>query len=122
MIYYNGDWRAYDGIDGGSVHTGMIPATGDWQFVAVVYDQDEQTVTMYVDGTAVTNTGQLLGPSVNMFRIGNNESNGAEFFNGLIDEVFVIRGALSTSELDQIRLNGVRSLFMSHSHVIRNMN
>ncbi|MBI4697680.1 MAG: hypothetical protein HY758_01855, partial [Nitrospirae bacterium] len=47
LIYYNGDWRAYDGPGGGSVHTGLLTATGGWQFIAVVYDQDRQTVMLY---------------------------------------------------------------------------
>ncbi len=103
-------WIAFDGRDGGSNWFSMPAGTG-WQFVAVVYDQDKQTVTLFVDGNAVTKEGQILGPSLNMFRIGNNESNGAEFFNGLVDEVFVVSGALSTAELDQIRLSGIRSMF-----------
>lgn len=101
---------AYDGRDGGSTWF-TVPAGTGWQFVAVVYDQDKQTVTLYVDGNAVTKEGQILGPSVNKFRMGNNESNGMEFFNGLVDDVFVVSGALSIAELDQIRLNGVQSMF-----------
>lgn len=101
---------AYDGRDGGS-NWFTVPAGSGWQFVAVVYDQGKETVTLFVDGTAVTKAGQILGPSVNMFRIGNNESNGSEFFNGLIDELFVVSGALSIAELEQIRFSGVRSMF-----------
>jgi hypothetical protein len=110
LIHYGTDWRAYDGSDGGSVHTGPIPATDDWQFVAVVYDQDQQTVLLYVDGAVVSSTGQLLGPSVNTFHLGYNPSNNAEFFNGLVDEVFVVSGALSAAELDQALQNGILSV------------
>ena len=76
-----------------------------------VYDQDRQTVTLFVDGVAVEKAGQAVGPSVNKLHIGYNPSNNAEFFRGYVDEVFVVSGALTVAELDQIKNNGVTSLF-----------
>jgi hypothetical protein len=104
-------WIAYDGPDNG-VYTGPITATmGQWQFVAVVYDEDAQTSMLYVDGQVYKETGQTVTSSVNMLHFGYNPSNGIEWFNGYVDEAFVVSGALSISDLDQIRSKGVLSLF-----------
>ena len=115
ILHYNNWWLAYDGYGAGDLQTccwtGPINGTPGWQFVAVVYDQDAQTSMLYVDGEVTKKTGQLLGPSANMLHLGYNPGNGYEWFNGLIDEAFVVSGALSISDLDQMRSSGVRSLF-----------
>jgi hypothetical protein len=118
ILFLYDEWLAYDGYESGTCGdnweycwTGPIDSTGGWEFVAVVYDQDAQSSMLYVDGNVVKNIGEVVGPSNNMFHMGYNPYNGSEWFTGLLDEAFVVSGALSISDLDQIRSKGVRSLF-----------
>jgi RHS repeat-associated protein len=71
-------------------------STGVWHHLAGVYDASQMRI--YVDGVldgSVNNSGPALGNSV--VRIGRNEQNGNQYFNGLIDEVRVSNAALYTS-------------------------
>ena len=101
-------WSAFAGS--GQV-LGYSPVTvGQWTFVAVVYNQTYSTVTLYVnDGSgpdSVFSTTGTLGSGGNYLRIGSNPSYG-EYFNGVIDDVFVYNEALNQTQIDNIRVNGV---------------
>lgn len=103
---------ARSGTNGWSAFTGNgwlgseSASTGVWTFVAVVYDQTAGTATLYVNGNTYTATGVTSGSGWTFTRIGMNPSYG-EYFSGVIDEVFFVSSALSTTQLDAIRLNGV---------------
>ena len=85
--------------------------TNQWNHVALVYDLT--SLTLYLNGVSVASTNALtfssVGNSTNASRIGNYS--GSNVFNdgtystwtGLIDNMYVIRGALSQSEIDSIR-------------------
>jgi hypothetical protein len=87
--------------------------SGQWNHVAVVYDV--ATLTLYLNGVSVaTNPTAFsfisVANSTNASRIGNytgsNVFNDATYstFVGLIDNMYVIRAALSKSEIDSLRL------------------
>jgi len=96
-------WSAFSGS--GRV-LGAFPAhTGKWTFVAVAYDQNAQTVMLYVDGQTMSETGEL-GNGNSILRIGSNPGFG-EYFSGTIDEVFFYDEALTKEQLDDIMRNGV---------------
>lgn len=79
--------------------------TGTWQFIAAVYDESVNQAILYVDGASqvfATNFG--LGHA--FLRIGSNPSFG-EYFDGIIDNVFIYNEALTVADLDNIRRNGI---------------
>jgi len=85
--------------------------TNQWNHVALVYDAT--SLTLYLNGVSVASNNTLIfssvGNSTNASRIGNYT--GSNVFNdnsystwqGLMDNIYVIRGALSKSEIDSIR-------------------
>jgi hypothetical protein len=79
-----------------------------WTFVAVAYDQPAGTSMLYVNGQTYTGTASN-GSGWNFTRIGSNPSFG-EYFSGTIDNVFFYSSALTASELDAIRINGVSAV------------
>ncbi len=100
-------WSA--GIGSGGALGGESVATDTWTFVAVVYDQPAQTATLYVDDRAYTATNAVLGTGWNLTRVGMNPSSG-QYFAGTIDELFFYNGALTASQLADVRLHGVSSI------------
>jgi hypothetical protein len=95
-------WSTFAGS--GSV-LGFKPVNiGEWVFLASVYDQTAGTVTLYVNNETFTKAG-TLGTGWNFIRIGSNPSYG-EFFDGIIDNVFVYNKALNSTEISYIRDNG----------------
>lgn len=97
-----GGWSAFTGS---TVLSGIPTSANAWKFVAVVYYQGTSQVMLYVDGVTISTTG-TLGTGWDYIRIGSNPSYG-EYFKGYIDEVFIYNEALSVSQLDDIRRNGV---------------
>ncbi|WP_445475414.1 LamG-like jellyroll fold domain-containing protein [Methanococcoides methylutens] len=92
-------WSAFSGSGG---VLGFHPATiGEWTFIATVYDQDAQTITMYVDDKVYQKKGVLSG-GWDYTNIGSNPSYGGNF-DGVIDEVRIYNSALSQSEINSIR-------------------
>ncbi|WP_340818998.1 LamG-like jellyroll fold domain-containing protein [Methanolobus sp. WCC4] len=92
-------WSAFTGSGG---VLGFHPATiGEWTFIATVYDQDTQTITLYVNDKVYTEKGVLSG-GWDYTNIGSNPSYGGNF-DGVIDEVRIYSVALSQSEINAIR-------------------
>ncbi|RLD57298.1 MAG: hypothetical protein DRJ05_09935 [Bacteroidetes bacterium] len=56
-----------------------------WQHIAVVFDNDNQKIYFYKNGTQYTYTGTNYTSSVNKFNIGRTPLNG-QYFQGKIDE------------------------------------
>lgn len=91
-------WSAFSGS--GDV-LGFYPVTtGEWVFLAAVYEQNAGTVTLYVNNNRYGEAG-VLGPGFDTFRIGSNPGYG-EYFQGAIDEVRIYNHALSDSEISQL--------------------
>jgi hypothetical protein len=98
-------WSAFTGS--GVLGSGVTPSTSAWTFLAAVYDQSSSSLTFYVNGQSFATTTSF-GGSQSIFDIGNNPSFG-EYYNGLIDNVFVYNQALSASQIGTIRANGFPS-------------
>jgi hypothetical protein len=90
-------WSAFTG----SGVLGFNPVTiGKWDCLATVYDQDAQTVKLYVNDEVYDTKGKP-GRGWDYTHIGSNPSFGA-YFAGTIDEVRIYNSALSTSEIKSI--------------------
>lgn len=86
------------------------PALSTATWYHVVCRLSGTTTNIYRDGTSVattTHTGGLFNNTAR-FSIGSTNTTPAAFFDGLIDEAFVFSRALTTAEIDDIRLNGLR--------------
>ncbi|MFO0836081.1 MAG: LamG-like jellyroll fold domain-containing protein [Phycisphaerales bacterium] len=96
-------WSAFKG----NGVLGYVPAIANqWQFVAVVYDDIADTVTLYVDG--VVKNGAGSPGTGNMYMYIGASTCCDTGINGVIDGVFVLGEALSTARLDEIRNGGIR--------------
>jgi len=89
-------WSAFSGSKG---VLGYSPVTiGDWTFVAAVYDQDAETVKLYVNGALINEEEGMLESGLDYIHIGANPSYG-KYFYGTIDEVMIYNRTLSTEEI-----------------------
>ena len=78
-------WSAFSGS--GNV-LGYHPVTiGEWVFIAAVYDQDAETVKLYVNDAMYEEEGSL-GSGWEHINIGTNPSF-VEHFSGIIDELYL---------------------------------
>lgn len=91
---------------GAGVLAGQTATVGTWTFVAVAYNQTAGTAMLYINGTTYAYNSAYDAGGWSYTRIGSNPSF-TEYFNGTIDEVFFFSSALTASQLDNIRLNGV---------------
>ncbi|WP_445474536.1 LamG-like jellyroll fold domain-containing protein [Methanococcoides methylutens] len=92
-------WSAFSGSGG---ILGPHPVTaGEWIFLAAVYDQDAETVTLYVNDKVYEEKGKM-GNGRDYTIIGSNPESGVHF-SGDIDEVRIYNYALSQSEIDSMR-------------------
>ena len=98
-------WSAFTGSTDNGVMGEYPVMLNEWTFIAVVYDQPLETVTLYVDGDSKVETG-ILGEGLDYLTIGRNPTFYA-YFRGEIDDVFFFDEALTTSQLDNIMENGV---------------
>ena len=96
-IDYRGGGTGWSAFSGSGAVLGFHPVTiGEWVFIAVAYDQDAGTVTLYVNDAVYEESG-TLGPGWDYVHIGSNPSFGAHF-SGVIDEVQIYNYALSSGE------------------------
>ncbi|MGB7532346.1 MAG: LamG domain-containing protein [Halobacteriota archaeon] len=96
-------WSAFSGSGG---VLGYHPVTiGEWVFVAAVYDQDAETVKLYVNEAMYEEKGSL-GPGWEYIHIGSNPSF-VEYFSGIIDEVKIYNYALSNADIQKLYAGGV---------------
>ena len=117
----NGDFDRSLGIDNRGGGSGWSAFKGDgvlgfhevelneWTFIAVVYDQINAEVMLYVNGSIYSEKG-TLGNGLGDTSIGFNPGNG-EYFEGVIDDVFIFDKAMTKAELDIIREKGVPGVF-----------
>ena len=91
-------WSAFKG----SGVLGFHPVdVGTWTFLAVVYDQPNKIVRLYVNGTDMYEGEGELGAGWDFTLIGTNPSFN-EFFQGAIDDVRIYNRALPASRIQQI--------------------
>lgn len=99
------EWAAFGG-GAGVVDSGIGVTTGQWVFLAAVYDQVAATVRLYVNDMVTTQAGASLGSSSLNVVIGKNPGFGSnEHWDGLIDNVFFFDTALTDAEIETIRLD-----------------
>ena len=90
------------------VATLTTPLTsGTWYHLAGVFDADQQTLTLYLDGVPIASRSVTYNTVYNAsapFMLGANIQNGApdQFFDGLLDEWRVYDKALSQAEIDAL--------------------
>lgn len=95
-----------------------LPSPGEWAFIAATYRQPLKLMALYVEDRSLNNgEGGLvseifgdaeIGPSLPFVRVGNRAASFNEPFAGEIDDVFLIRGALSHRELESVRAAGTK--------------
>lgn len=95
-------WSAFTGS--GVYSSGVAPSTSEWTFLAAVYDESIDSLTFYVNDQTFTRT-TAFGSSNTFFDIGHNPGF-VEYFDGLIDNVFVYNEALTSVQIAEIRTNG----------------
>jgi hypothetical protein len=100
-------WSAFTGT---GAMGGDVPAhIGEWEFVAVAYDEASSSAMLYVNGTKSNGT-TAFDSGFPYIHIGDNPGFGYPFF-GLIDEVFIFDRALTPEELDFVRVFGLPVVF-----------
>jgi hypothetical protein len=98
-------WSVFSGS--GSV-LGYHPVTiGEWVFIAAVYDQDAESVKLYVNDVMYEEEGKL-GTGLENIHIGSNPSF-VEYFSGIIDEVKIYNYALSNTDIQKLYADGVQT-------------
>lgn len=74
---------------------------GEWNYVAIRYTPTEQSIFINGQKTTFTNT-QGLRQNQLPLQIGSDQNVAGRYFNGDIDEVTVLEGALSDSEIAEL--------------------
>ena len=100
---YRFDGRATEGGGGNLLHICLGPITTDWHHIAVTFDGT--TVTTFYDGKKA-NSGSDIGFTFGLFNdyvVGHNffPSNKLHF-NGIIDELYIFKQALSLAEVQKM--------------------
>ncbi len=117
----------YDGGSGSRFHFGFAaqnptgwkmkdssvlgtPSTGVWYYVTGVFDDANNIIELYVDGTSQGTTEVTGTPGQNNDNtiIGSNQGGSSNFLNGTIDEVRIYNRALSASEVGELYRAGAR--------------
>jgi hypothetical protein len=100
-IDYRGGGTGWSAFSGTGAVLGYHPVeVGEWVFLVVVYDQDTETVTLYVNDSSYEEMGSL-GSGLDYTLIGSNPFHG-EYFQGAIDDIRVYDRALSEDEIQQL--------------------
>jgi hypothetical protein len=100
IYQFNGD---YIGLMGGITFVGATPVTANWTHLAMVVDNG--VTTFYVNGVANASAGMPNVPAGN-FNVGVR-ADGAELFDGRIDEVRVFNFAPGQFSVNDLQLTGV---------------
>lgn len=101
-------WWAFNG---GCPDGTTAPAETEWTFLAVTYDRFENSMRFYINDTEYPRFADNRA-SWGFFDIGRNPSFG-EHFRGLIDNVFVFEGTLTTDQIEAIRQGGVPTILQT---------
>jgi hypothetical protein len=97
-------------------NSGLIVNPGEWSHVAMVANAN--SMTLYVNGVASTQTINLNPTLLTSFKIGNYRGWTSRTFNGQIDEVCFWNRALTTDEIRSHRHLTKEQLIVSDSTLI----
>ena len=103
-----GNFSAFTGS--GVYNSGVAPSTSSWTFLAGVYQNNfygtgQGRLTLYVGNQVVENILTSYGGTAWTFTAIGGSPTFGEYWDGLIDDVFVIGGAATSAEITQIRDN-----------------
>lgn len=89
----NGETRQFD--------SDQTVTAGRWSYIAIRYTPDEQTI--FVDGEQTTRnlTGGLL-QNTSPVQIGGDQNFAGRYFSGNLDNVTILRGALTDAEIEDL--------------------
>ncbi|WP_309385846.1 LamG-like jellyroll fold domain-containing protein [Cerasicoccus frondis] len=113
-------WATFNG-------TGVLGKTdatlNNWTFVAVSYDMSSNSTLLYTYdysvGTVQTlSSGYFSDSGMTYIAIGTNPGLTGEAFSGIIDNVFIYDQALTETELDDVRINGVQGVPEPSTYVL----
>ena len=95
-----GNWQTLDGPE---------VKLGEWQHVAITYDDAEEVKRLFVDGELVAEMDDTITPNdTTPFNIGAGQDNGDGFwFDGEIDDIGLWSGALTVEEINTLINVGV---------------
>lgn len=98
-----GNWQVLDGPE---------VTVGEWEHVAITYDDDEKMKALYVNGELVAESEDSIAPNdTTPFNIGAGQDNGDGFwFDGLIDDIGLWGTVLTEAQIQQVMEGGVASL------------
>ena len=88
--------------------SGDTAVPGEWVFLAVVYDQEAETITLYVDEHVYHTTGTITD-RYDSIRISGTYG-WLWPFHGLIDNLFFFDAALDAQQIDTIRQGGAQAI------------
>ena len=119
LIYDNqpsGSWTFWsgNGTEGGNCRCSNGPEVklGEWQHIAITYDNEEEVKKLYIDGELAAEAPDIVAPNdTTPFNIGSGRDFGETFqFIGDIDDIGLWDGALTEEEIGKVLEFGVRSL------------
>ena len=110
----DGKWVFWSGsnVGGWQILDGPPVKVGEWQHLAISYDNDSQTKKLYVDGELIGEQNEPVAPAeTTPFNIGGGGDFGADFrFVGDIDDIGLWKGVLSDQDILGVMESGVLSI------------
>lgn len=93
--------------------TGVDPSSGSWIFIGGVYENDYSSqgvgrLTMFLGNQVFSNIETKFGSNGSSFTSIGGNAGGERYWNGYIDNVFIVEGALTTSQMNLIKNNPTR--------------
>ena len=88
-------WSGYRGEEGNGVFGSLAVKTGQWQFVAIVYNTDDDSVLLYVDGITIKSTAKC-GKGNTFLSLGKSTVDNVGI-QGSVDSVFVYNTCIDPS-------------------------
>lgn len=106
LVDFRGGGSGWSAFSGSGEVLGFKPVVvGEWVSIAAVYDQQAETVKLYVNNSVFEEAG-LLGEGLIITTIGSNPTFSSflgGFFNGAIDEIRIYNRALMTqAEIQEV--------------------
>ncbi len=93
--------------------TGVDPSSGSWIFVGGIYENDYSSpgnglLTMFVGDQVFSDIATHFSGNGSAFTSIGGNAGGERYWNGYIDNVFIVEGALSRSQMNLIINNPTR--------------
>lgn len=104
-IYINGG-GTLSGAGTNQLDACVTPTLGAWNLMTAVFDHTAQTLTIYINGTQITQVGSTVTSvptATSDVNIGAREYSGfQDYFDGKIDDARIYNRALSSSDVTQL--------------------